>query len=75
MKADPQRLLGNILYQGARDLSVILIVVGVVVAWSFYNANNPYWPLISPFTIVAFCSGALICWIIGRALLYFLSGR
>jgi hypothetical protein len=77
MKAEPirQRWLGNFLYEGACTCSVILAVVGVVLAWGFYDGNNPYWELISPFMIVAFWSNALICWIIGRAFLYFLAGR
>jgi tellurite resistance protein TehA-like permease len=77
MKAEPtrQRWLGNILYEGACMCSVVLAVVGVALAWGFYNENNPYWGLISPFMIVVFCSSALICWIIGRTFLYFLAGR
>jgi hypothetical protein len=44
MNAEPtrQRWLGNILYQGARDCSVVLVVVGKIFAWMFYNENNPY---------------------------------
>jgi hypothetical protein len=56
-----QRWLGNFLYEAACTCSVILAVVGSAFAWGFYNGNNPYWELISPFTIVVFWSNALIC--------------
>lgn len=77
LKAAPvrQQWLGNFLYEGACTCSVILAVVGVVLAWGFYDGNNPYWELISPFMIVVFWSNALICWIVGRTFLYFLAGR
>jgi hypothetical protein len=75
--AEPTRRhqIGNILYWGGCICAALLAISGALYAISSGVFYNPYWLFVVLFVIAVFWLPAFVCWRVGRAFLYFLTGR